>query len=208
MRSASGSSGSFPSADGTGRRRSMGDKRVPGEELIAQLFEEMHALHFLADALEGGHFCLAVAMEKLPSKAAYLHLYDIDRREFVVVCTRGHGTEPLLLSRIGESDALLASAMRKRRAVVMNESTPETGVTVSRFAPVGGAKRIIVTPVMQAGRFLGAIEIVNPLDGAPFTEAEGNAITYMAEQYAEFVAARGVVLEPEKVSRASQNARA
>lgn len=186
----------------------MGDKRVPGEELIAQLFEEMHALHFLNDALEGGHFCLAIAMEKLPSNAAFLHLYDIDKREFVLVCTRGLNTETLLLSRIGESDALLASAMRRRRAIVINDSTQERGTNVSRFTAIGGAKRIIISPVMQSGRFLGAIELVNPMDGAPFNEAEGNAITYMTEQYAEFVAARGVVLEPEKVSRASQNARA
>ena len=47
---------------------------------------------------------------------------------------------------------------------------------------MGGAKRIIVAPVMQSGRFLGAIEIANPSDGAPFTELEGNALTYMGEQ--------------------------
>lgn len=208
IRAAAGSSGGFAAADGTGRRRAMGDKRVPGEELIAQLFEEMHALHFLADALEGGHFCLAIATEKLPSKAAYVHLYDIDKREFVLVCTRGHSTESLLLSRTGEADALLASAMRKRRAVVVNDPAEESGTQASRFAPIGGIKRIIVSPVMLAGRFLGAIELINPVDGAPFTDLEGNAISYMAEQYAEFVAARGVVLEPEKVNRASTNARA
>lgn len=207
-RAPSGSSGQFAAADGTGRRRALGDKRVAGEDLIAQLFEEMHALHFLNDALEGGHFCLAVAMEKLPSRGAYLHLYDIDKREFVLVCTRGTGTETVLLRRTGETDSLLAGAMRKRRALIVNGEADDPGMGASRFAPLGGARRAIVSPVMQAGRFLGAIEIVNPIDGAPFSELEGNAITYMAEQYAEFVAARGVVLEPEKVSRASEAARA
>lgn len=207
-RAPSSSSGQYAAAEGTGRRRALGDKRVAGEDLIAQLFEEMHALHFLGDALEGGHFCLAVAMEKLPARGAYLHLYDIDKREFVLVCTRGAGTETVLLSRTGEGDSLLAGAMRKRRALVVNGEADDPGMGASRFAPLGGAKRAIVSPVMQAGRFLGAIEIVNPIDGAPWSELDGNAISYMAEQYAEFVAARGVVLEPEKVSRASEAARA
>lgn len=202
-----GSSGGFPNPDST-RRRMLGDKRVPGEELIAQLFEEMHALHFMTDALEGGHFCLAVALEKLPSRAAYVHLYDIDKREFVIVCASGQGTEAGLLLRTGESDALLAAAMRKRRAVVINDEAEDVGMGAPRFATFGGAKRAIITPVMLAGRFLGVIELVNPVDGAPYTELEGNALTYMAEQYAEFVAGHGVVLEPDKVNRASLSARA
>ncbi len=48
-----------------------------------------------------------------------------------------------------------------------------------------------MAPVMLAGRFLGAIELLNPIDGEPFTESDGNAVTYIAEQFAEFVAARG-----------------
>lgn len=98
--------------------------------------------------------------------------------------------------------------MRKRLPVVVNEPPADGSIAAGRFASLGGAKRIIVTPVMQAGRFLGVIELVNPLDGAPFSELEGNALTYMAEQYAEFVAARGVVLEAEKVSRAFEQSRA
>ena len=54
---------------------------------------------------------------------------------------------------------------------------------------------------MQAGRFLGAIEIADPTDAVPFNELDANAITYMAEQYAEFVAARGVLLERERTSQ-------
>ena len=52
---------------------------------------------------------------------------------------------------------------------------------------------------MQAGRALGALEIINPLDGAPYTPDEGNAMTYIAEQYAEYLGSRGIVLDRERI---------
>jgi GAF domain-containing protein len=72
-------------------------------------------------------------------------------------------------------------------------------VTLDRYAIIGGARSLIIAPVMDSGRFLGAIELVNPLDGQPFTESDGNAVTYIAEQFAEFVANRGVVTDPERI---------
>jgi hypothetical protein len=174
--------------------------RVRGEDLIADLFEAMHDLHFLRDALEGGEFCLNLAMEKLPSQAGIVHLYDIDHREFLVTSTRGPGTGVLLSRRVPESDALLFSALRKRKPLLFADAAQSEAATVERYQAIGGARSVIVAPVEQGGRFLGAIEMLNPLDGQPFTEAEGNAIMYIAEQLAEFVSQRGVVTDPERIA--------
>jgi GAF domain-containing protein len=182
--------------------------RASGEDLIAFLFESMHEVHFARDAVEGGAFCLGLAMEKLPSLAALVELYDINHREFLVVSTRGVDAGNLLLRRFPESDPLLSLAMRRRRAVVMADATQTEAVTSERYVVLGGARSLIVAPVMLAGRFLGAIELINPADGQPFTESDGNAITYMAEQFAEFVAARGVVTDPERIAAAAQEQRA
>jgi GAF domain len=174
--------------------------RIHGEDLIADLFESMHDLHFARDTVDGGDFCLSLAMTKLPSLAGIVQLYDIDRREFVVTNTRGEGTDKLLLRRFPESDGLLAAAMRKRRAVVFADAIQSEATTNERYVSIGGARSLIVAPVMLSGRFLGAIELLNPIDGEPFTESDGNAVTYIAEQFAEFVAARGIVTDPERIS--------
>ena len=174
--------------------------RIHGEDLIADLFESMHDLHFARDTVDGGDFCLSLAMTKLPSLAGIVQLYDIDRREFVVTNTRGEGTDKLLLRRFPESDGLLAAAMRKRRAVVFADAIQSEATTNERYVAIGGARSLIVAPVMLSGRFLGAIELLNPIDGEPFTESDGNAVTYIAEQFAEFVAARGIVTDPERIS--------
>ena len=100
--------------------------------------------------------------------------------------------------RLAETEPLFSAATRKRRAIVLGQTDPALG----DHAPIlGGARDVLLAPVMQAGRFLGAIELADPTDGVPFSELDANAITYMAEQYAEFVAARGVLLEREGSSQ-------
>jgi hypothetical protein len=174
--------------------------RVSGDELITSLFESMHDLHFLRDALDGGQFCLALATEVLPSRAAIIHFFDIEKREWVVACTRGKEMGRLLTMRAPESDEILRDCARKRRALVV----PDAGqITSERYRQLSGARSLIAAPILQAGRALGALEIINPLDGMPFTEDEGNAMTYIAEQYAEYLGSRGIVLDRERIHSAA-----
>jgi GAF domain-containing protein len=161
----------------------------------------MHDLHFVRDALEGGEFCLALAMEKLPCQAGIVHLYDIDRREFLIANTRGAGTNRLLLRRHAESDPLLLGAMRKKRALVVEDATQTEAPQIERYLSLGGARSLLIAPVILHGRLLGAIELLNPLDGQPFNEPEGNALTYIAEQFAEFISSHGIVTDPERISQ-------
>jgi hypothetical protein len=179
--------------------------RITGDELITSLFESMHDLHFLRDALDGGQFCLALATEVLPARAALIHFFDIDKREWVVACARGKDTQRLLTTRTAENDEVLLAAARKRRAVVVPNAS---STQAERYRQLGGARSLIVAPMMQAGRALGALEIVNPLDGMPFNDDEGNAMTYIAEQYAEYLGSRGIVLDAQRITSAAQAAAA
>jgi len=173
--------------------------RLRSEDLIADLFEAMHDLHFVRDAVEGGDFCLALAMEKLPSQFGIVHLYDIDKREFLVTSVRGAGTTKLLMRRHPENDTVLLAAMRNRNALVIADAAQSDAATLERYAILGGARSLMIAPVLQHGRFLGAIEILNPLDGHPFTEPEGNALSYIAEQFAEYISSHGIVTDPERI---------
>jgi GAF domain-containing protein len=75
-------------------------------------------------------------------------------------------------------------------------------MTGERWGRLGlPVRSVIVAPVEQAGRFLGLIELVNPRDGGVFTDGDGNGLTYLGEQFAEFLAARGVVLDPERIEK-------
>jgi hypothetical protein len=174
--------------------------RLSGVELIADLFECMHDLHFLPDALAGADFVVSLMLDKLPSASALVHFYDIDAREFVVVRAVGAGAAKVMQIRTNEKEPLIAEAMRKRRAVVIGDAAGDPRAQNGRWALIGDPPRTLVcAPVEQGGRFLGLIELSNPLDGQPFHEGDGHAITYIGEQFAEFLAARGVILDPERI---------
>jgi len=169
-------------------------------ELIADLFECMHDLHFLPDALVGADFVLALMLDKLPSAVALVHFYDIDAREFVVVRAVGAGAAKVMQIRTNEKEPLIAEAMHKRRAVVLDDAATDPRVQNGSWALIGDPPRsIICAPVEEGGRFLGLLELSNPLDGQPFHEGDGHAITYIGEQFAEFLAAHGLVLDPERI---------
>ena len=174
--------------------------RLSGVELIADLFECMHDLHFLPDPLAGADFVLRLMLDKLPSAVALVHFYDIDAREFVVVRAVGAGAAKVMQLRTNEKEPLIAEAMHKRRAVVLDDATGDARAQNGRWALIGDPPRSLVcAPVEEGGRFLGLLELTNPLDGQPFHEGDGHAITYIGEQFAEFLAARGVVLDPERI---------
>jgi hypothetical protein len=174
--------------------------RLSGVELIADLFECMHDLHFLPDALAGADFVLSLMLDKLPSAVALVHFYDIDAREFVVVRAVGAGAAKVMQIRTNEKEPLIAEAMHKRRAVVLDDAANDPRAQNGRWAVIGEPPRSLVcAPVEEGGRFLGLLELSNPLDGQPFREGDGHAITYIGEQFAEFLAARGIILDAERI---------
>jgi hypothetical protein len=117
-------------------------------------------------------FAWTQVMERLPCQVGLVHLYDIDRREFVITNAQGSGANASsYFDVIPRANAMLSKAMRGETALVI---VPRESVTspIDRYQSLGGPVRsVIVAPAMQAGRFLGAMSFSIRLDGLPFTEA-------------------------------------
>jgi hypothetical protein len=176
-------------------------RRLSGEELIADLFETMHALDFCKDSLEAGAFTLQIAMERLGSDAGMVHLYDIDRREFVVVHARGPGADALRGLRSSDGEPLVAEVMRTHGALVLRDAANDPRVSGRRWdtlraagAPPRPIASIASARVAQGGRFLGLVELANFADAGTFAQGDEHALAYIAERFMEFVAEHGVVL--------------
>lgn len=163
-----------------------------GDELIAELFESMHDLHFLLAPQEGAEFVLALSLEKFRSKAGIVQLYDINHREFVIVRAVGPKAQLVLGGRTAERDPLVNEIM-KRRGPFALDVTKDPRVRAGRWAAIGAAPKVILASrVAQGGRFLGLIEITNPADGS-YDQSEINGLGYVAEHFADFVASCGLV---------------
>lgn len=171
--------------------------RRRGDDLLSDLFKAFGDLHFLRDALEGADFVLALALEKLPSEVGLVSLFDSSTKRFVVV--RQLGGSSALTVGVSESATIPSAAIRKHHAIVAS-SLPEPD---ERWAAIGFTPRsLLCAPVEGNGRPLGLLELANPLDGSAFSEGDTNALTYIGQQFAEFVSAHGVIVDPEKIRAA------
>ena len=175
-------------------------RRRIGEDLIGELFETMHELHYVVDVVSGAEFVIEALEATLPCEAALVHVFDINTQTFVVLRAWGPKAKDVLLFRTPDSDALIDLAMHRSSALRVDDAAGDPRFASGRWQALGvEVKTAVCGAVRQGGRYLGAIELVNPLGGTPFHDTEVNALDYICEQFAEFVADRPIVVDAELV---------
>ena len=185
--------GSRPRIAAEGRRRA-------GEDLIGELFEIMHDLHFATDVAEGAEFVLSVLNELLPCEGVLIHVFDINTGHFVVVRAKGPNARSVLLQRMSDQDPLVRSVMRTTHAVSVKNATDDPRFTGPRWQSLGVAPRAVLCGGAQlSGRYLGLIEIANPHGDIPFHQSELHALDYICEQFAAFLSKKPIVLSADVV---------
>jgi len=181
-------------------RMAVAGRRRAGEDLISELFELMHELHFMRDVAAGAEFVLSVLDEVLPCEGVLIHVFDINTNHFVVVRAKGPNAKSALLQRMPDQDPLALSVMRSPQAISIKEAAGDPRFAGTRWATVGVVpKMALCGPVRQGGRYLGLIELVNPAGGAPFHSSELNALDYVCEQFAEFLSKKPIILAADVV---------
>jgi hypothetical protein len=186
--------GSIPGAGGAPRRR------APGEDLIGDLFERMHELAFMADLMSGADFVLGVLGELIPCEGIVVHVYDLAKREFVVVRAHGPNVRAALLHRTLDEEPLVRGVMSRKSAMVLDGAPASVPMTSGSLTKLGvDARAVMCGAARLGGRYLGMIELANPAGGEPFHDGEANALDYVCEQFAEFVASRPIVLDADVV---------
>jgi hypothetical protein len=179
---------------------SFGTRRDPDEDLIGELFERLHELHFMPDLVSGASFVLKTLRDLLPCEGTLIHVFDIDRSEFAVVRAYGPNAAETLLFRTPGTDPLMSEVMRRNGALSIADVTADTRFANGAMARLGVSPRsVLCGAARQGGRYLGMIELANPSGGTPFQENEQSALEYLCAQFAELVANRPVVLDPEIV---------
>jgi GAF domain-containing protein len=193
---------SHPSGGRASRPRLPAVSRRAGEDLIAELFETMHDLHFMSGVADGAEFVLAAVDSIVPCEGVLIHVFDINSRQFVVVRAKGPGTMQAVLHRTPDSEPFIHAVMRRPGSVAIQDVQKDARVLGPRWDALGvRPARALCGPVRQGGRYLGLLEVVNPLGDAPFHQTEQNAIDYVCAQFAEFLANRPIVLDADVILR-------
>jgi GAF domain-containing protein len=181
--------------------------RKKGDDLLTDLFEATADLGFLREALEGAELVVNLLFEGLPSRAVLVSFFDINAREFVVV-RQAHpaqdvATRPsVVLGRVSEFADIPAAAMRSARTIVLGADKASALSADPRWSALGIVPTYYAcAPVVSAGRYLGLIELADPIDGAPLQEGDGHALTYVGEQLAEYLAQREITFDEATVTK-------
>ncbi|HEX6272142.1 MAG TPA: hypothetical protein VFZ53_03855 [Polyangiaceae bacterium] len=175
-------------------------RRAPGEDLIGDLFERMHELAFMADMVSGAEFVLQVLRELIPCEGIVVHVFDLGKREFVVVRAYGPNVRDALLHRTPGDEPLVRSIMARHNATILDGAPANVPPASSSLAKLGIAPASVLCGAARlGGRYIGLIELANPSGGTPFHAGEANALDYVCEQFAEFVASRPIVLDADVV---------
>jgi len=193
---------SQPSVARASKPRVAALKRRAGEDLIGELFETMHDLNFMRGIDDGAEFVLAAVESVVPCDGVLIQVFDINKREFVVVRAKGPGAMPALLHRTPDSDPFIQGVMRRAGSVAITDVGRESRLLGARWTALGvEPRRALCGPVRLGGRYLGLVELANPLGDAPFHQTEQNAIDYVCEQFAQFLANRPIVLDADVILR-------
>jgi len=175
-------------------------RRRAGEDLIGELFEIMHEVHFASDVAEGAEFVLSVLDELLPCEGVLIHVFDINTGHFVVVRAKGPNASGVILQRMSDQDPLVRSVMRSTHALSVKDAAHDARFTGPRWQALGVAPRAALCGGVQlSGRYLGLIEVVNPHGDAPFHQSELNALDYICGQFADFLSKKPIVLSADVV---------
>ncbi len=171
--------------------------RPAGDRLVGSLFEALHTLHFLEDVREAASFLCGVLEEKMRPATILVHVYDINSGHFLLVGAHGNRASALLDYATPEADPFVAEIMREDEATLVLEPATDPRLARGRWLLVEPQRSVVCAPVSVEGRYLGLIEIADPVDGPEFTEDDRNALTYAASAFARFLDKRGVVLSEE-----------
>lgn len=175
-------------------------ERPLGERLLGELFEALHEVHFSPGVHAAASFVAGLVAEKTRARIALVHLYDINRGEFVVASAVGDHREALHEWATPESDPVLAEALRCGEAIHIAQPCQDERMRLDRWRLIEPKNSVICAPAMVERRYLGALEVVDPLEGSDFTEADRNAMTYVADVFGKFLSRRGLCLsEPSRI---------
>lgn len=168
-------------------------------DLIGDLFERLHELHFQADMLEGADFVLGVIADVFPCAGVLLHVFDIDQREFVIVRAVGPNASSLLMHKTVGGDPFFHALMKRHRSLALNPVPEPQDKLRERWEELGlEPSSVLCGPVVNGGRHLGVIELANP-EGEPFNAKKAKALDYVCGQFAEFLAQRPIVIEGDEI---------
>ncbi len=169
------------------------------EDIIGSIFDSVHDVHFAPTVLDGADLLCDIAFLHIPCARAFVVFHDLNTAGWIVASGAGDGATAHLGERYGAADELFSRFTKTRSTLRLNRAE------YTHSPPLAPPPTHVLMGVAAlSGRTYGVIEVLRGADGMDFTEAQENALAYLADQFATFAASRGfVVREAELRARRS-----
>jgi GAF domain-containing protein len=174
--------------------------RPVGDRLVGELFEALHKFHFLDDVREGAAFLSHVLEEKMRPATVLVHVYDINSRHFVVMNASGLRAAALVDYATPEDEPFVVEIMKEDEATLVLQPGDDPRLSRGRWLLAEPRRSVMCAPCAVEDRYLGLVELIDPIDGSEFDENDRNALTYAASAFAKFLDRRGIVLSEDEPS--------
>lgn len=166
-------------------RKQVPAPRASHPEIVDHVFSTLRDLSFFETAVEAAAFCVCVAMKAIPSLAGLALLRDEKQGGYIVVYARGPRGYAVVRTRVPEDDPAIAATLAcgGPQSLEYAQGRPAP----PRHAAFGDPWTALVAPVQGAERCVGAIELVDPIDGKSLGDADRRALATVAQHLADFV---------------------
>ena len=175
--------------------------RTSHPEIGEAVFASLPDIAFFETAVEAASFALVTAMRALPSLAGLALLRDNENGGYVVVYGRGPRSYQVVRTRVSEDDPVVMAALLHGGPVAVEYGAERS--PPARHACFGDPWTAFATPVHDGQRWVGLLELVDPLDRRTIGSTALHALTAISRQLADFIRGREVVVNnafaPEQV---------
>jgi len=163
--------------------------RASHPEIADAVFAAMRDLGFFETAVEAVSFGLVTALRALPSLAGLALLRDTAEGGYLVVYAQGPRASSVVRVRVAEDDPLLGLSLVRGGPTTIEYGTSQP--PPDRHALFGDPWSALIAPIQLADRCIGALELVDPLDGRPLGESARHGLATIAHHLADFIRGLG-----------------
>jgi diguanylate cyclase (GGDEF)-like protein len=161
---------------------------------LTVLYELLHTLASTLELPEVLRIVLARIKALVRAEAISLLLYDEERDELVFAATETLQEDALLGHRIPVAQSLAGFAARNGRTLIANRVADDARFYRAVDEASGFVTRdVLVVPLRRGDVVIGAIELANRSDGAPYDEGDARRLELLS-------AAVGDSIEPDELS--------
>ncbi|MBS2024297.1 MAG: GAF domain-containing protein, partial [Deltaproteobacteria bacterium] len=156
------------------------------EEILCELFERTPAA-FDKKPEEALYYLLDLALEKIPSDSGSVYVADLNRRDLRFAAVRGPKAKDLLALdvRVPMGKGFVGFCAQEGVAIAISDAQRDPRFYQEISSRLGyETKSVLTTPVLQDGRALGAIQLINKRGSSSYTQAELSVLHYLAHQAA------------------------